>query len=286
MANDSNDALERARRLLDKQTPGSAAATHPKKQNRFDETLQTAREFNENVSWLRKVSRRLQSFWMKVVGVAGVIWKHSGPIRMAIGPIARCIGRAYMRFWRWGAYRTDQKTEQRIFSKQRATVVLLFTAAMPFAIWFGAKPVAITAQQAFMAAFMEREAYMYFHGSETIEEGELYSVKTTSQVPATPESTLHMHVQSDLIYWIWYPEDLANAVPNEVAWGRVKYTGIRVKPLGWFPEVKDIEAIPLSELPDDHPAKSGHYYLSHEDLQQAKSDGVVLPGTNLSQALE
>lgn len=58
-----------------------------------------------------------------------------------------------------------------------------------------------------------------------------------------------MHVQSDLVYWIWYPEDLANAVPNEVAWGRVKYTGRRLKVLGWFPEVKDVEAIPLSELP-------------------------------------
>ena len=89
-----------------------------------------------------------------------------------------------------------------------------------------------------------------------------------------------MHVQSDLVYWIWYPEDLANAVPNEVAWGRVKYTGRRLKVLGWFPEVKDVEAIPLSELPMDHPAKSGDYYLSDEVVKEAMERGAMIPGTD------
>jgi hypothetical protein len=184
-----------------------------------------------------------------------------------------------MRFFRWAAYKQNQESEEPVFSKKRATVVILLTAMLAPALWYGTRPALITVQQAAMALIAEREVYTYFHGAETIEEGKLYSIKTTSRVPATPESTMHMHVQQDLIYWIWYPEDLANAVPNEVAWGRVKYTGWRVKPFGWFPEVKDVEAIPLSELPEDHPAKSGDYYLSHETVKQAIKSGTPLLGT-------
>lgn len=286
MSDDSNEAIERARRLLKRQTPGKAAI-NPKrtKTGRFEETLDTAKAFNQNVSWLRRQSMRVEALWQKIAGVAGVLWKHSGPIRLVIGPVARLIGRAYMRFFRWGAYRRDEESGQRIFCKQRAAAVLLVTVAFLFAIWYGARPACITFQQAVMAVIAEKEAYTYFHGSETIEEGELYSIKTTTRIPATPGSTMHMHVQSDLIYWIWYPEDLANAVPNEVAWGRVKYTGWRVKPLGWFPEVKDVEAIPISELPDNHPAKSGHYHISHAKIRQAEKDGIALEGTELNDIL-
>jgi hypothetical protein len=113
----------------------------------------------------------------------------------------------------------------------------------------------------------------------------LYSIKTTQGIPASPEITVHMHVETDLIYWIWFPEDIANAVPNEAAWGRVVYTGFRFKPFGWFPEVKDVEAIPLSEMPEDHPAKAGNYYIPNARLKQARKAGEVLPGTDLGNLL-
>lgn len=288
MATDPNDALDRARRLLEKPLPGDkpASAKPVARKNKFDETLETARAFNENVSWLRRTGRRFQAWGRKLGGMARATWRHSGPVRWTLGPILRFLWRTYLRFFRRVAYRTDPKTEERVPTKNGVFWAVILTIAMLVGVYFAARPVAITVQQAFMAAFAEKEAYTYFHGSETIEEGSLYSIKTTSQVPSTPESTMHMHVQQDLIYWIWYPEDLANAVPNEVAWGHIKYTGWRQKVLGWFPEVKDIQAIPLSELPESHPAKSGQYFISNEQIQQARRDGVTLPGTDLESVLQ
>jgi hypothetical protein len=184
-----------------------------------------------------------------------------------------------------GAYRRDKETGNATFSRNRAAVTVLSSIAAA-ALAIVATPLVLTTlQQAVMALISEREAYTYFHGSETIIEGELYSVKTTSRVPSTPDSTAHMQVEQDLIYRIFYPEDLANAVPNEVAWGRVKYTGWRFKPFNWFPEVKDIEAVPMNILPAGHPATSGTYYLSPAEVKEAKRDGVILPGTNLSEVL-
>lgn len=279
MASDENEALKRARRLLEKKAPVVSTKREPKA-NALKDSLETAKAFNENVSWLRRVGRRMSFCWQKILGVLGVVWSYSGPMRVIIGPIARFIGRSYKRFFQWSVYKRSRESGEAVFSKKRATGVILLTALIPFALWYGTKPVLITVQQAMMALIAEKEVYTYFHGAETIDEGKLYSIKTTSRVPATPESTMHMHVQQDLVYWIWYPEDLANAVPNEVAWGRVKYTGWRWKPFKWFPEVKDVEAIPLSELPAGHPAKSGNYYLSDEQVRQAAESGIALPGTD------
>ncbi len=290
----SDDFEQRARELEEKAERMLATAKARKEavdkarsagKNTFSDTLETAREFNQNVSWLRKVSAKLVRYYQAVAGVIQYIWLRSGPVRKLFGPTLRFIGRHYARFFRWVAYKENEKTGERVLSKSRTALAVLLTIVMLVAIWFGTRPVLITLQQGVMALISQREAYTYFHGSETIEEGSLYTIKTTSRVPATPESTTHMQAQQDVFYWIWYPEDLANAVPNEVAWGRVKYTGWRVKILNWYPEVKDVEAIPLSELPDDHPAKSGTYYISDEELAQAKRDGISLPGTDLNKAL-
>jgi len=280
MTSGDNDALERARRLLNKKPPEAGMRRSASKPNAFRDTLDTAKEFNDNVNWLRRFIGRMHRIWLKVLAGLSVIWAYSGPVRFIIGPVARFIGRNYLHFFRWFAYKRMEDSETAILSKKRASLMIFFTALIPVGLWYGTKPALITLQQIVMAAVAEKEVYTYFHGAETVEEGRLYSIKTTRRVPATPDSTMHMHVQSDLIYWIWYPEDLANAVPNEVAWGRVKYTGWRWKPLGWFPEVKDVEAIPLSELPDDHPAKSGDYYLSNEQVEEAVRTGAVLPGTD------
>ena len=286
MENNENEALKRARHLLNQQE----RQVQTKKPNRdteslLQDSLETAKAFNENVSWLRQVSRKLKAFASKVARRWSLLWAYSGPVRFMLGPFFRFIGRNYARFFKWSVYKVDRGTGDLTFSKKRATVIVLFTASIPIILWYGTKPVLVTVHQGIMAITSEKVVYTYFHGAETIEEGRLYTIKTTSRVPATPDSTMHMHVQQDLIYWIWYPEDLANAVPNEVAWGRVKYTGWRWKPLHWFPQVKDVEAIPLSELPDSHPAKSGNYYLSNEDIQQAIKQGVQLAGTDLSAAL-
>jgi len=265
----------------------SAEATekHASATDKAHSALKTAKEFNDNVHWLRDSWYKLAALGHKIAAVTGVVWQHSGPVRKCLWPALKWAGHRYQRFFQWAAYDRDAASNTRVFNKYKATVTIGFTAAMLGLIGYGAKPVCITLQQAFMALVSEKEAYTYFHGSETIEEGQLYSIKTTSQVPSSPESTTHMHVQSDLVYWLFYPEDIANAVPNEVAWGRVKYTGWRVKFLGWFPEVKDVEAVPLSELPNSHPAKSGHYYISHEELIQAERRGTAIPGTDLKKVL-
>lgn len=290
----SDDFEQRARELQEKTERMLASAKAgqqrtPKEEDSdtitFRDTLKTAKEFNENVGWLRKVIAKIVRYYKTVAGVVQYLWMRSGPVRKLFGPTLRFIGRYYARFFRWVAYKKNADTGEAALSKSRASLAVLLTLIMLVGIWFGTWPLIVTLQQGVMALISEKEAYMYFHGSETIEEGSLYTIKTTSRVPATPESTIHMQVQQDVFYWIWYPEDLANAVPNEVAWGRVKYTGWRVKILNWYPEVKDIEAIPLSELPDDHPAKSGTYYISEEELEQAERDGVTLPGTDLNRAL-
>lgn len=262
-------------------TGGSFAEAAAKAEDAID----TAKAFNQNVTWLRRSWDKIVYIGSKVGAVAGVFWEHSGPIRKIAWPALQWFCNKYKALFMWAVYDTRHKIEVPVFNKYKATVVIVITAALPFAVWYGAKPVYITVQQAFMAAVAEKTAYTYFHGSETIEEGKLYSVKTTRKVPSTPDSTTHMHVQQDLIYWLFYPEDIANAVPNEVAWGRITYTGWRWKILGWFPEVKDVEAIPLSELPGDHPAKSGSYYIAHEQLKEAERDGVILPGTDLGKVL-
>ena len=290
----ANRLQARIKRL--KQAAAKPAEEHPKQSSEHPhpsrlpveqarDVIATAEEWNYHAGWLRRTCAKLNSVLLKIGAVASVVWEHSGPVRKIISPVVKWVTAKYLQFFNWAAYDRSDNPQTRSFNKYKATVVVLLTALVPFGIWYGTKPVLTTGQQLVMACIAEKEAYTYFHGSETIEEGSLYSVKTTSRVPSTPESTTHMHVQQDLIYWLWYPEDIANAVPNEVAWGRVKYTGWRVKLLGWFPQVKDVEAIPLSELPEDHPAKSGNYHISYQQLRQAEHDGVILPGTDLSAAL-
>lgn len=299
-SNPSEDPLERARRLLnDKDSDekkdkkkSSTDSGKPSKSSKkessggsLQESLETARQIHADISWVRQQRLRIIGFFTSISVYMHGVWEKSGPVRRVLGPFFSRVGKTSRRFVEWASLRTDPETGERIFSGRRASVIFGSTALLIVILVLAAPFLFTTSKQAVMRLVSQREAYTYINGSETIVEGRLYSVKTNSRVPATPGSTTHMHVKRDIVYGILYPEDLANAVPNEVAWGRIKYTGWRIKLFNWYPEVKDIEAVPLNVLPPSHPAVSGSYSISPAELKEAKRDGVTLPGTNLSEVL-
>jgi hypothetical protein len=115
MATPSEDPLERARRLLeDSQKTAKTAAkktTGKPATDSLGETLETARQFNQNVSWLRQQSARAGQWFQNAAGVVQAMWEGSGPVRQLLGPAVSFAGRSYMRFFRWGLIGATRKRE-------------------------------------------------------------------------------------------------------------------------------------------------------------------------------
>lgn len=251
-----SDAVNRAKKAMEE-----AAAR--RKQNEKDikvrvqktpglgETVRTAQEFNDNVSWLRRQFANATEFGMKSAKVAKIIWDHSlGPVLPFVAPTAKWGAKKYGQFWNWAAYKKDKETGFKTYSHKRAASAVAATALGAAAVFYGTVPAAKLAGDLTWDAVVlasQREAELYTFGSETIEEDFLYSVKTSHELPSTPDSALILHVRRNILAGIFYPENVAGAVPEVVSKGTVTYGGWRIKPLGLYPEMIDIEVTPIAE---------------------------------------
>lgn len=227
----------------------------------IEETINAARTFNRSVNTLKRWNEQIRAFYLKIEPAFIVIWKIAAWCSLGIIPILKCVLKKYARFVKSSVWRENPETGEFSVSKKGAisasTVTILFAAFL----YFGAVPMLLFGfqiiQQGIMETFSSRTGYVYTTDADVIVKDHVYSVSASRTLPASEDSTQHFHIERDVWHWLWYPEDIYDAIPEEISFAIIHYNGIRVKILGWYPEIKRILAFPLNSLPQDHPAHTG-----------------------------
>ncbi len=234
------DPMQRAKRLMGEAEPDSTGSNSP--------------------AFLPYVLQQAAVYYRQAEPLLSWMWRYGAyPISHWVWPAAKWMGKNYWRFLKWAVRKVDPETGNAYWSYQGVTAAAMSSVLLLGGVWFGLGPAFSLSVRTVYDAGMyltEKQKHLYVLGADTLEEGTRYSIQACRALPCTENNTIHFHVEKDVVYGIWYPEDIYDAVPQETSWGSVTYTGWRVKLLGWYPEVKRIELTPISELPPNHPAKS------------------------------
>lgn len=260
----SNDALKKAERLLAKQKRREEAAaakatsarggTAPPANQNSDplsagkDALKTAQEFNENMNWFRehfdKAKGVAVEYGQKAKRVLGPIWDK------ALRPTVGWAGKKYMEIFNKYSFTKDHEGKRIVNAKGMATTITMTALAGMLAWNAGPAMIGFGVDMSYDAAMAltTREKEIYLVGSNTIEEGSLYTAKGCWDLPATEDNTTQFHIRRNLIQGIWHPEKLYAAIPEETSKATIKYYGFRFRPLGLYPHLVSVKATPLSQL--------------------------------------